>query len=101
MNDIKNSSAEMPNMKQIKKDANVIATGLNKIQQGIESNTKALQELNNAYTVYQKTLNNSHNIQLPVLDEVKNLISAMDTVEKITSKFKNVGRGKMFPLIYC
>ena len=101
MNDFKTSSKEFLNANEMEKETNKIVSNFNRIQKGIESNTSALQKLQKTLIAYQKTLNNSDNIQISGLDKLKNIISITDTIENIANKFKNVGRGKMFPLIHC
>lgn len=67
----------------------------------IERNTNAIRELQKALEAYQATLNQTSNSDSSILDNIKKIILAMDTLQAITSKFKNVGRGKMFPLTQC
>ena len=97
----KKITEEMLNANEISKDTKVIVSNFNQIQKGIENNTDALQELRNALTAYQTTLKDTGNAEESALDKIKKIILVMDTLESITSKFKNVGRGKMFPLIHC
>ncbi len=95
------NTEEMLNANEISKDTKIIVSNFNQIQKGIENNTDALQELRNALTAYQTVLKDTSNAEESGLDKIKKIILAMDTLESITSKFKNVGRGKMFPLIHC
>ena len=67
----------------------------------IETNTKALQEIKKAQESYQASLNSTSTTQTTWLDQIKKIIVVMDTLKTITTNFKNVGRGKMFPLIHC
>ena len=68
----------------------------------IKKNTEAIEELNKALVSYQETLKKSGNAEIPGLDKLKQIILVMDTLKSITTDFKNVGRGKMFPLShYC
>ena len=97
----KKITEEMLNANEISKDTKVIVSNFNQIQKGIESNTNALKELRDALTAYQTALKDTGNAEESGLDKIKKIILAMDTLESITSKFKNVGRGKMFPLIHC
>ena len=97
----KKITEEMLNANEISKDTKVIVSNFNQIQKGIENNTDALQELRNALTAYQTALKDTGNAEESGLDKIKKIILVMDTLESITSKFKNVGRGKMFPLIHC
>ena len=97
----KNITEEMLNANEVSRDTKIIVSNFNQIQKGIESNTNALQELRNALTAYQTALQDTGNAEESGLDNIKKIILAMDTLESITSRFKNVGRGKMFPLIHC
>lgn len=94
--------ASLENLSSILKDSPTSnESNFNQIQKGIENNTDALQELRNALTAYQTTLKATGNAEDSGLNKIKKIILAMDTLESITIKFKNVGRGKMFPLIHC
>lgn len=100
MNDIK-TTTDILNTKEVERNTNSIVSNFNKIQKGIESNTNALQELQKVLVAYQESLNGSDSKEIPGLDQVKKIILVMDTLQTITSKFQNVGRGKMFPLNHC
>ena len=97
----KKITEETLNVNEISKDTKIIVSNFNQIQKGIENNTDALQDLRNALTAYQASLKDTGNAEASGLDKIKKIILAMDTLESITSRFKNVGRGKMFPLVHC
>ena len=90
----KKITEEVLNANEISKDTKIIVSNFNQIQKGIESNTNALQELRNALTAYQASLKDTGNAEDSGLDKIKKIILAMDTLQSITSRFKNVGRGK-------
>ena len=100
MNDIK-TTTDILNTKEVERNTNSIVSNFNKIQKGIESNTNALQELQKALTAYQESLKSSDSKEIPGLDQIQKIILVMNTIETITERFQNVGRGKMFPLNLC
>ena len=97
----KKVTEETLNANEISKDTKIIVSNFNQIQKGIENNTDALQELRNALTAYQTALKNTGNAEESGLDKIKKIMDKIDTVKDVIERFKNVGRGKMFPLIHC
>ena len=64
----------------------------------IENSITAIQKLQEVLDSYQESLSNSSTSQISWLDNIKNIVVVMGTLQTVTNKFKNVGRGKMFPL---
>ena len=97
----KKITEEMLNANEISKDTKIIVSNFNQIQKGIKNNTDALQELRNALTAYQTALKDTGNAEESGLDKIKKIMDKIDTVKDVVERFKNVGRGKTFPLSHC
>ena len=88
-------------LSQISKETNSMSTNLEHMQNWLDNNTKSLQELRNALISYQDALKNTDSSDTSILSNIESVVTDIDELQKALYTFKNVGRGKMFPLIHC
>ena len=88
-------------LNQMSKETNNMSTNLEHMQNWLDNNTKSLQELRNALISYQNALKNTDSNDTSILSNIESVVTDINKLEKALYTFKNVGRGKMFPLVHC
>ena len=88
-------------LNQMSKDTAVMSTNLEHMQEWLDNNTKSLHELRNALISYQDALKNTDSDNTSILSNIESVVTDINKLEKALYTFKNVGRGKMFPLVHC
>ncbi len=88
-------------LNQMSKETDSMSTNLERMQNWLDNNTKSLQELRNALVSYQNALKNTDSSDTSILSNIESTVTDIDKLQKALYTFKNVGRGKMFPLVHC